>query len=60
MTVSVAYGVRGCPTTVLAYKGGTVAKTVNGNLSEAQLRKELRALERGPPKPSAAPRHDPA
>ena len=52
--LSVVYDVRGCPTTVFAFAGGKVRKTANGNLSEAALRKELRALEKGPPKPAPA------
>ncbi len=51
--LSVVYDVRGCPTTVFAYAGGKVRKTANGNLSEAELRKELRALEKGPAQPAA-------
>jgi len=49
--LSTLYDVRGCPTTVFAYAGGRVRKTANGNLSEAELRAELRALEKGPPRP---------
>ena len=41
------YGVGVCPTTVFAYAGGKVRNTRLGNLTEAQLRTELRALLAG-------------
>jgi AhpC/TSA family len=41
------YGVGVCPTTVFAYAGGKVRKTRLGNLTESQLRTELRALLAG-------------
>lgn len=41
------YGVGVCPTTVFAYAGGSVRTTRLGNLTEAQLRTETRALLAG-------------
>jgi peroxiredoxin len=55
--VSNIYAVGVCPNTVFAYAGGRVRHTLNGNLTVAQLRAELRAIERGPPPP---PRKAPA
>jgi peroxiredoxin len=44
--VSNIYGIGGCPTTVFAYRGGRVRDTRLGNLSEAQLREEIRQIAR--------------
>ena len=38
------YGVGVCPTTVFTYEGGKVRKTRLGNLTEAELRAEIRPL----------------
>ena len=40
--VSNIYGIGGCPTTIFARKGGRVRASIPGNLSEAQLRAEVR------------------
>jgi hypothetical protein len=40
------YGIGVCPTTVLALRGGRVAETALGNLTEDQLRSKVRRLER--------------
>ena len=38
------YGVGGCPTTVFANAGGTVARTRLGNLTEQELRAQAERL----------------
>jgi hypothetical protein len=40
------YAVGGCPTTVFASRGGRVRETLNGELTDAQLRAAIRALAR--------------
>ena len=40
------YGVGGCPTTVFASPGGRVVETALGNLTEAQLLRKARRLQR--------------
>jgi hypothetical protein len=40
------YGVGGCPTTVFARAGGRVAETALGNLTEDQLLRKARRIER--------------
>ena len=42
------YDVRACPTTVFAYAGGNVRKTVSHEIDEGELRAETGALIRGP------------
>lgn len=42
--ISNMYGIGGCPTTVFAFEGGRVRDTRLGNLSDAQLRAEIRAI----------------
>jgi peroxiredoxin len=43
--VSNIYGIGGCPTTIFARKGGRVRATRLGNLSEAQLRAEVKRTQ---------------
>jgi hypothetical protein len=43
-SVSNIYGIGGCPTTVFAYKGGKVRDTRLGNLTDGQLRAEIRRI----------------
>ena len=38
------YGVGGCPTTIFARRGGTVAETRFGNLTESELSEAVRRL----------------
>jgi peroxiredoxin len=42
--VSNIYGISGCPTTIFARKGGRITATRIGELSEAQLRAEIRKI----------------
>ena len=43
------YGIGDCPTTIFARRGGISAGTRRGNLSDAQLSADVRALARGRP-----------
>jgi hypothetical protein len=46
------YGVGVCPSTVFAYRGGRVRTTKLGNLTEAQLRAQTRAILHRPQRPA--------